>query len=364
MTRSTRFARSVGLVALALVAGVMLVRVLETAVASEETAAAPVLRVDSIARVARARSGSVVFLHTVSPQPAGSTWFDGPRPGLAPPGALRDVREGLGSGVVIDAPGWILTNAHVVEGSEAIHFRTADGDDGDATIVGVDRDLDIALLQAHGTPALRPIPLGDSDAVNVGDWVVAIGSPFGLHHTVTAGIVSAKARGIDDSGFDLLQTDVAINPGSSGGALLNLNGSLIGVTTAIVSAAGENIGLNFAIPINEVTAILKRLRAGDVVRGWVGMRTTELSRAVAQSLGVDAGLMVIALADDGPAAESGIRLGDVVQGLGGPLAAPPADLTRRVLDAAPGTTMVVRVWREGRSIDVPVEVGERPRIGR
>jgi len=363
MTPTTHPARSVGLVVLALVAGLIIGRTFEIALASEDTAAAPVLRVDSIARVARARSGSVVFLHTVRPPAAGSTWFNGSRPGQAPLGVLRDVREGLGSGVVIDSPGWILTNAHVVEGSEAVHFRTLDGDDGDATIVGVDRDLDVALLRAPGAAALRPIPLGDSDTVDVGDWVVAIGSPFGLHHSVTAGIVSAKARDIDDSGFDLLQTDVAINPGSSGGALLDLKGSLIGVTTAIVSAAGENIGLNFAVPINEVKPILQRLRAGDVVRGWLGMRTIELSRAAVRSLGLDAGLMVIALADDGPAADSGIRLGDIVQGLAGPEPVPPREVTRRVMDAAPGTTLVVRVWREGRSIEVSVAVRARPRSG-
>ena len=319
---------------------------------------APVLRTDTIARVARERTASVVFLHTLS---QGSPQQESPgRPSLLPR-LLEQLQEGLGSGVVIDASGLILTNAHVVDGANAIHVRTPAGDDGDAAVVGIDRELDLALLRTVDLSGLRAAPLGDSDRLNVGDWVVAIGSPLGLHHTVTTGIISAKARGLDDSGIEFLQTDAAINPGSSGGALLNLEGALVGITTAIVSGGGENIGLNFAIPIQAVKDILPQLRTGTVIHGWIGMKTVSLSRAGARALGIESGLVVIALAEDGPAERAGIRFGEVVLGIGGPSPVPAPDVQRRILDMAPGTTIALTVWRDQQRVDLPVEVGTRPR---
>ena len=318
---------------------------------------APVLRTDTIARVARERTASVVFLHTLS---QGSPQQESP--GQLPlPRLLKQLQEGLGSGVVIDASGLILTNAHVVDGANTIHVRTPAGDDGDAAVVGIDRELDLALLRAVNLSGLRAAPLGDSDRLDVGDWVVAIGSPLGLHHTVTTGIISAKARGLDDSGIEFLQTDAAINPGSSGGALLNLDGALVGITSAIVSGGGENIGLNFAIPIQAVKDILPQLRTGTVIHGWIGMKTMSLSRAGARALGIESGLVVIALAEDGPAERAGIRFGEVVLGLGGPSPVPAADVQRRILDTAPGTTIALTVWRDQLRVDLPVEVGARPR---
>jgi serine protease Do len=255
----------------------------------------------------------------------------------------------------------ILTNAHVIEGTDAIHFRTSDGDDGDAIVIGTDPDSDLALLRAETLSTARPAPLGDSDLVSVGDWVVAIGSPLGLHHTVTAGIISAKARGIDDSGLEFLQTDAAINPGNSGGALFDLKGSLVGITTAIVSGGGENIGLNFAIPVNVVKDILPRLRAGDVVHGWIGLRTVDLSRSGARALGIPSGLVVVALADSGPAARAGLRVGDIVLGISAPEAATARETNRRIRDTAPGAAVTLTIWRDTRRVDVQVEVGVRPR---
>jgi S1-C subfamily serine protease len=251
----TRLAIGAGLVALLAPTGAA-----GTAQAQTQTrATAPVLRTDTIARVARKRAPSVVFLHVIS---------EG-APAQQPPGTPPSSREGLGSGVIIDASGLILTNAHVIEAATTIHVRTPDGHDGDAIVVGTDRKTDLALLRAPGLAGLPPAPLGDSDRLHVGDWVVAIGSPFGLHHTVTAGIVSAKARGIDDSGLEYLQTDAAINPGNSGGALLDLNGALVGITTVILAPGGQNIGLNFAIPVSAVKRVLPQLR------GPVGARSAQ-----------------------------------------------------------------------------------------
>lgn len=343
-------------------AGLMVTLALATAGTAQTGTVSPVLRRDSIARVARLRVASVVFLHTMtrgSPEqlPPGD-------PGTPPqpqPQVLPPIQEGLGSGVVIDASGLILTNAHVIEKAEVIHVLTPDGDDGEATVVGTDPDTDLALLRVSGLTGLRPAPLGDSDRVNVGEWVVAIGSPFGLHHTVTAGIISAKARGMDDSGREYLQTDAAINPGSSGGALFDLNGALVGITTAILSRAGDNIGLNFAIPVNAVKEVLPQLRTGTVTHGWLGIGTLSLSRSGARTLGIDSGLVVIAIADDGPAARAGIRAGDVVLGIPGPSPVAAGDVQRRIRNTAPGATVPLTLWRNKRRIDVQVEVGTRPR---
>ncbi|MBY0493334.1 MAG: trypsin-like peptidase domain-containing protein [Cyanobacteria bacterium] len=263
--------------------------------------------------------------------------------------------------MIIDASGLILTNAHVIEGADAIHYRTADGDDGDVAVIGTDADSDLALLRAQTSIPLRPAPLGNSARVSVGDWVVAIGSPLGLHHTVTAGIISAKARGIDDSGLEFLQTDAAINPGNSGGALFDLKGALVGITTAIVSGGGENIGLNFAIPINTVKEVLPQLRTGNVVHGWIGIRMVDVSRSGARAMGIDSGLMVISLAAGGPAARAGIRVGDIVLGVAGPGPATSQDVYRRIRDAVPGTPMTLALWRDRQRVDVDVEVGTRPR---
>lgn len=322
---------------------------------------APILRTDTIARVARTRTPSVVFLHTVREGSREPTLLEGV---LTPPQRTRRTRaiqEGLGSGVIIDASGLILTNAHVIAGADAIHYRTADGDDGDVAVIGTDADSDLALLRAQTSLLLRPAPLGNSARVNVGDWVVAIGSPLGLHHTVTAGIISAKARGIDDSGLEFLQTDAAINPGNSGGALFDLKGALVGITTAIVSAGGENIGLNFAIPVNTVKDMLPRLRKGNVVHGWIGIRMVDISRSGARAMGIDSGLMVIALAADGPAARAGIRVGDIVLGAADPGPTTSQDVYRRIRDAAPGSLITLTIWRDKQRVDVRVEVGTRPR---
>lgn len=334
---------SVGVVALLALSGVS---------GTEQTRTdAPVLRTDTIARVARERTPAVVFIHVIS---EGS-------PASQPPWMPPPNQEGLGSGVVIDTGGLILTNAHVIEAAKAIHVRTPDGEDGDAIVVGTDPEMDLALLRASDLAGVSPVPLGDSNRLNVGDWVVAIGSPFGLHHTVTAGIVSAKARGIDHSGLEYLQTDAAINPGNSGGALLDLNGALVGIPTVILAPGGQSVGLNFAIPINAVKEILPQLRTGTVTHGWIGIKTATLSRTGARAFGIEAGAVVIAVADDSPAARAGIRAGDILLGMDGPSPIAAEDVQRRIRDIAPGTTVELTLWRDQQPVQIEVTVGTRPR---
>lgn len=315
---------------------------------------APVVRRDTFARVARERERSVVFLHTLT-----GGGKAGQRPVL-PLNTLQPIQEGLGSGVAIDRNGVVLTNAHVVANATVIHVRTADGEDLDAAVLGVDPDDDLALVRVSDPRDLQPAPLGDSDSVNVGDMVVAIGNPLGLRHTVTTGIISAKARGLDDSGVEFLQTDAAINPGSSGGPLFDLNGAVIGITTAIMSKAGENIGLNFAIPINTAKAFLPQLRTGAVVHGWLGVATASLTRTGARTAGIEAGLVVTGLDAEGPAARAGLRMGDVLLGVAGRPPVPARELHTRIRTSPPGTPVVLRVWRDRRPMEIPVVVGAIP----
>ncbi len=215
------------------------------AAAQSPRALAPLLRADTIPNIVAQRSASIVFIHTMSARTKAGT---------------RE--EGLGSGVVVDAAGLIVTNAHVVEGTETVHVRMPSGLDRTAHVVGLDRTLDVALLRVANAVGLRAAPLGDSARLRTGEFVVAIGNPYGLHHTVSLGIVSAKARALSVGGPEMLQTDAAISPGSSGGALLDLHGRVVGITTMMFTGTStDNIGLNFAIPINVVKAALPTLGA-------------------------------------------------------------------------------------------------------
>jgi serine protease Do len=312
-----------------------------------------VLRRDDIARVAREQQNAVVSLHTLR---GGAGTQTTPRLWVEP------VKEGLGSGFLIDASGLILTNAHVVDGADVIHVRTADGDDVDAEIVGRDPEDDLALVRAAGVNA-RPVVLGDSDRVEVGEWVVAIGNPLGLHHSVTAGIISAKARGIDDSGLEFLQTDAAINPGSSGGPLFDLDGKVIGIATVIVSEGGGNVGLNFAIPINTVKAVLPQMRTGRVVHGWLGVVSLAMNATGARRFGLRSpseGLYVQEVAPGGPADQAGLRAGDLLLGMVAGTPVNARDLHTKLRQLAPGTRVTLRVLRDGQRIELSVVIGTSP----
>lgn len=318
----------------------------------------PGLGEDTIARVVEQRSPAVVFLHTVSERAAGR---------VLPPGVSGPLffppTEGLGSGVIIDGSGLVLTNAHVVAGAGTIHVRRPGERDVEAAVVGTDPDLDLALLRMSGSGPWMAAPLGDSDRVRVGQWVVAIGNPFGLHHTVTHGIVSAKGRAVSDSDIELLQTDAAVNPGNSGGPLFDLSGRVIALTTAVYSERGDNIGLNFAIPINVVKQALPELRQGRSTRGWIGLAAIELSAEGREALGLEGhqSALLITRLEEGPATRAGLRVGDVILGLAGPPPVPASEMRRHIRALRPGDAARVIVWRNGRTQQIDLIVAQNPR---
>lgn len=314
---------------------------------------APVLRSDAVSRVARDRARSVVLLHAIvrdASSPQGRELFREP------------VQEALGSGIVIDSNGLILTNAHVIAAAGVVHVRRPDGENVATTVVGTDADTDLALVRVSDASGLRPAPLGDSDRLDVGSFVIAVGSPLGLHHTVTSGVLSAKARGLDESGMEFLQTDAAVNPGSSGGPLLDLSGRVIGVITSMLSAGGENVGLNFAIPINTVKELLPALRENRVRHGWLGAETSALTAAGAKAFGLARpgdGLLISSVEPAGPAAQAGIQPRDVLLGLASTPPVAATGVPHRLRTMAPGERLVLRVLRDGKRIEVPVVLGTR-----
>ena len=317
---------------------------------------APALLQDTFSRIAAERSGSVVFLHTMS---APQTADDRSRELWSPPPSAT---EGLGSGVLIDRDGLVLTNAHVVADAQTVHVRTPEGDDIAARVVGADPDTDLALVRITDVAGLVPAPLGDSDNAKVGDWVLAIGNPLGLHHTVTAGIISAKARG-DGSGLEFLQTDAAINPGNSGGPLFDLRGSVVGINTAILTESRGNVGLNFAIPVNTVKDMLPQLRSGRVRHAWFGVMTTVLSARKAAKVDsrVSGGLLVSAVAPNSPAARAGLQPGDVILSARAPQPVPARRLHTFVLRSLPGTPLELEIWRDRAIRAIEVTLEEKPR---
>ena len=274
----------------------------------------------------------------------------------------RMPQRSLGSGVIVDATGIALTNAHVVENAANIEVVTLDGSKHKAKPVGLDKKTDLAVLKLDdGKASFAYARMGDSDKMQVGDWVIAVGSPFGLHATVTAGIISAKARQIGQGPFDdFLQTDAAINPGNSGGPLVNMQGEVIGINTAIV-AGGSGIG--FAIPSNMARKIYTELQAkGRVTRGWLGVSIQPLTPELAKSFGAkdNKGVLLSEVMPDSPAAKAGLQSGDIMLEFQGKRMEAPADLQRAVGLASPGTTAKVKVWRDQGEKNVEVKIGEAP----
>jgi serine protease Do len=225
-------------------------------------------------------------------------------------------QRSLGSGFVIDTDGYILTNNHVVENADEIVVRLDNEQEHKATLVGKDPKTDLALLKIDNVSGLTAVPLGDSDTLRVGEWVMAIGNPFGLDHSVTSGIVSAKGRFIGAGNYDdYIQTDAAINPGNSGGPLLNLRGEVVGINSAIFSRTGGNIGIGFAIPVNLAKELVPQLREkGKVTRGWLGVLIQKVTPEIAESLGLEQahGALVADVVASGPAAAAGVKVGDVI----------------------------------------------------
>ncbi len=273
-------------------------------------------------------------------------------------------QQASGSGFIIASDGYILTNNHVVEDAGKITVRLADQREFPAKVVGTDPQSDVAIIKIEGKD-FPVLPLGNSDKLEVGEWVIAIGSPFELSQTVTVGVVSAKGRnrmGITDY-ENFIQTDAAINPGNSGGPLLNIRGEAVGMNTAIFSRSGGYMGIGFAIPINMAKSIEQQLRkSGKVTRGWLGILIQDVNEELAKSFGGKAGggALISEVTEGSPAQKSGLLQGDIVTAINGEPVSNVADLRNRIAMTPPNTELKLRVLRDGQEKDVMVNVGEQP----
>ncbi|MFK7760061.1 MAG: trypsin-like peptidase domain-containing protein [Phycisphaerales bacterium] len=268
-------------------------------------------------------------------------------------------QSGLGSGVIADTRGYILTNAHVVEGAAYIKVRMSDGRELKAELVGAFSETDVAVIKIEADN-LVPAVFGDSEGIRVGQWVMAVGSPFGFQQSVTAGIISAKGRGaVDMSASDammapqrfqeFLQTDAAINPGNSGGPLVDLNGRVIGINTAILSRSGGNNGLGFAIPIDIASAVMNRIiENGRVDRGWLGVQMSGLQPTKAIELGIEGGVILDRVVEDGPAERAGLKNGDIVVSLNGRATENLIRMGNAIMLARPGVPVDIEYYRNGK----------------
>ena len=284
---------------------------------------------------------------------------NGPKPAQPNNGKPQEADRGVGSGFIIESNGLILTNAHVVEGATTIYVTLTDKREFKAKLLGMDKRTDVAVVKIEARDLPR-LPLGDSSKVRVGEWVLAIGSPFGLENTVTAGIVSAKSRDTGDY-LPFIQTDVAVNPGNSGGPLLNTAGQVIGINSQIFSRSGGYMGISFAIPIDEAMRVADQLRTnGKMTRGRIGVALGEMTKEVAESLGLGKprGAYVRNVEPGGPAAAGGIESGDVILSFNGREIAKSTDLPRVVGETKPGTIATVQVWRKGGTRDLSVTVAD------
>ncbi len=271
-------------------------------------------------------------------------------------------RQGTGSGFIISKDGLILTNNHVIDNAQAITVTLGEKEQYKATVVGRDPKTDLAVLRIKPKESLPPVALGDSDAIRVGDWVMAIGNPFGLTNTVTTGIVSAKGRTIGAGPYDnFIQTDAPINPGNSGGPLFNMAGEVIGINTAIFSQSGGNMGIGFAIPVNLVKSLLPQLETkGTVTRGWLGVSVQPVTPELARSFGLKQaqGALVGDVMVQGPAQKAGIKRGDVIVSYDGKKVEDSAMLPMLVASTPVSKTVPVEVIRDGKMTTVNVEIGK------
>jgi serine protease Do len=276
----------------------------------------------------------------------------------------QQVQRSLGSGVIVDASGIVLTNAHVVERATEIEVATADGKKHKAKLMGVDKKTDLAVLKLQGGGTYAAANLGDSDRVKVGDWVLAIGSPFGLQQTVTAGIISAKGRSIGQGPFDdFLQTDAAINPGNSGGPLVNMSGEVVGINSAILSRTGGNVGIGFSIPVNMAKRIYTELAAkGKVTRGWLGVSIQPLTPDLAKGFGLKepSGVLISDVVQDSPAAAAGVTSGDIIIEFDKKKVDSPQALQKVVASTQPGRAVPLKVWRDKAEKTLEIKIGETP----
>jgi serine protease Do len=286
---------------------------------------------------------------------------------FAPPMPREQESHSLGSGFIISTDGYILTNAHVVDSADKITVRLTDKREFKARVIGADKRTDVALLKIDAS-GLPKISQGDPNLLKVGEWVVAIGSPFGFDSSVTAGIVSAKGRALPQENYvPFIQTDVAINPGNSGGPLFNMKGEVVGINSQIYSRSGGYMGLSFAIPIDVAMEVVNQLRStGKVTRGRIGVTIQDVTRELADTFGLHntAGALISSVEKGGPADKAGIQPSDVILKFEGKNVQASHDLPRLVASTRPGSKVVVQLWRKGATKDVTLVVGEMPVDGR
>jgi len=271
----------------------------------------------------------------------------------------EQVQRGIGSGFIISADGYVMTNAHVVDGADEVYVTLTDKREFKAKVLGADSRTDVAVLKIEGDK-LPTVTIGDSDKIRVGEWVIAIGSPFNLENTVTAGIISAKQRDTGDY-LALIQSDVAVNPGNSGGPLINMRGEVIGINSQIATLSGGYNGISFAVPIDEAIRVADQLKKnGKVTRGRIGVQIGEVSKEVAESLGLKMaqGAEVSLVEPGGPADKAGIKAGDIILKFNGVQINRSSDLPRLVGNAALDSKATVTVWRKGAQQDIGVTVAE------
>lgn len=298
------------------------------------------------------------FFGIPMPGAPGQQGPQGPQRRGAPPQGEEQSR-GVGSGFIISADGFVMTNAHVVSDAETIYVRLTDEREFKAKLIGTDRRTDVALLKIEANNLPR-LPMGDSNKIRVGEWVLAIGSPFGLDNSVTAGIVSAKGRETGDY-LPFIQTDVAVNPGNSGGPLINLRGEVIGINSQIYSRSGGYMGISFAIPIDEALRVADQLKTtGKVTRGRIAVAIGEVTKEVADSLGLGRarGALVGSVEPGGPAEKAGVEAGDIILKFNGRDIERATDLPRLVGETKPGTRAPMQVWRKGATREVTITVAE------
>ncbi len=334
---------------------------------AEELSGVDILRFiqEAFTSVASEVSPAVVYIEVTADVDETFSFFFGPWGYEMPP-----EQEAAGSGFIIDKEGYILTNAHVVAGAKEIEVTLADERDFEAELIGMDPDSDIALIRIIDADDLPVVRLGDSDEVRVGEWALAIGSPFGLQQTVTAGIISATGR--TNMGLanyeDFIQTDASINPGNSGGPLVNLDGEVIGINSAIRSGGGwmgeaYNIGIGFAIPINMAKKIARDLRErGSVVRGWLGVSIQDVTEEMAEAMDLEEtkGALVAEVLPNSPAEDAGFVVGDVVLEMGDRKIENANELKNKVALLNPDERVDFLIYRDGREKRIAVTIGERP----
>ncbi|RPI54841.1 MAG: DegQ family serine endoprotease [Deltaproteobacteria bacterium] len=273
-------------------------------------------------------------------------------------------QRGQGSGFIIDKAGYILINNHIVGDADLIKVKLADGREFKAKVIGTDPQSDVAVIKIDATD-LPVLCLGDSDKLDAGEWVIAIGNPFGLSETVTVGVVSAKGRsrvGINDY-EDFIQTDAAINPGNSGGPLVNIHGEAVGMNTAIFSRSGGYMGIGFAIPINMAKAIVDQLlKKGKVTRGWLGVVIQDIDEELAESFGLKKteGVLVAEVSEGSPAEKAGLKQGDIILSLNGKKVEELGELRNKIAMTSPGTKLNMEVLRENKHKTLQVTIGEQP----